>query len=185
MSYQEMIDKIKPEMDKIIDFLDRELSKIRTGTASSSLIEDISVDCFGQKMPLKQLAAISVPEPRQIFIQPWDESYIPDIEKALERESIGASPVVDRKNIRLSMPPVSEEYRKSLAKVLADKKENARQTVRRWRDEAWKEIQEAFRKGDITEDDKFKGKDKLQELVDDYNEKIEDKVSKKEKEIGL
>jgi ribosome recycling factor len=185
MSYQESIEKIKPEMDKIIDFLDRELSKIRTGTASSSLVEDVVVDCFGQDLPLKQLAAISTPEPRQILIQPWDDSYIPGIEKALERESIGVSPIVDGKIIRLSMPPMSEEYRKNLAKVISDKKENARQTVRRWRDEAWKDIQDSEKKGEITEDDKFKGKDKLQELVDEYNEKIENKVNKKEKEIGL
>jgi ribosome recycling factor len=83
------------------------------------------------------------------------------------------------------MPPMSEEYRKNLAKVISDKKENARQTVRRWRDEAWKDIQDSEKKGEITEDDKFKGKDKLQELVDEYNEKIENKVNKKEKEIGL
>jgi ribosome recycling factor len=185
MSYHNIINETKPEMDKVISFLDRELAKIRTGTASAALIEDITADCFGQKLPLKQLAAISVPEPRQIIIQPWDESYIPGIEKALERESIGTSPVVDKNIIRLNLPPVSEEYRKNLAKILSDKKENARQTIRHWRNEAWKNIQEAFDAGEVTEDDKYKGKDKLQELVDGYNEKIEEKVSKKEKEIGL
>lgn len=85
MSYKEIIDKIKPELDKVIIFLERELQKIRTGRATPSLVEDIIVECFGQKFPLKQLAAISVPEPKQILIQPWDKSYIEGIISALEK----------------------------------------------------------------------------------------------------
>jgi len=183
MEYKEIIEKIKPELDKVLEFLDRELAKIRAGRVSVSLIEDISVDCFGQKMVLKQLAAISTPEPRQILIQPWDDSYVEAIEKALERGNIGASPVVDGKTIRLSLPPLNEETRKNLIRVLAEKKENARQTIRHWREEAWKEIQERFKEGELTEDAKFKGKDKLQELVDEYNKKIDEKTEKKRKEI--
>jgi len=185
MSYQEIIDKIKPELEKVVDFLNRELDKLRTSGASVSLIEDISVDCFGQKMPLKQLAAISLPEPRQILIQPWDDSYIESIQKALEKSNVGISPIVDKNSIRLSMPPLSEEYRQNLSKVLAEKKENARKTIRHWREEAWREIQEKFKAGDISEDNKYKGKDKLQELIDEYNEKVEEKVEKKKKEIEL
>lgn len=185
MDYKEIIDKIKPELDKVIDFLDRELAKIRTSGASISLIEDVMVDCFGQKMPLKQLAAISLPGPRQILIQPWDDSYIESIQKALEKASLGVSPIVDKNLIRLSLPPLSEEYRQNLVKILSEKKENARKTIRHWREEAWKEIQERFKAGEISEDNKYKGKDKLQELIDEYNEKVEEKVEKKNKEIEL
>jgi len=183
MEYQETIDKIKPEMEKVVGFLERELGKIRTSGASVSLIEDIIVDCFGQKMPLKQLSAISIPEPRQIIIQPWDDSYIESIQKAIENAGLGVNPVADKKIIRISLPPLSEEYRQSLIKILSEKKENARKTVRHWREEAWKELQEKFRAGEISEDNKYKGKDKLQELVDKYNEKIEERVEKKKKEV--
>lgn len=185
MSYLEIIEKIKPELDKVISFLERELAKIRTGGASVSLIEDIKVDCFGQQMLLKQLASISVPESRVIVIQPWDSSYIDSIQKAIERSNIGVNPVVDQKIIRLVLPPLTEEYRKNLAKILSEKKENARKTIRHWREEAWKEIQEKFRKGEISEDEKYRGKDKLQEVIDNYNKKIEEKVEKKQKEISL
>ena len=185
MEYKEIIDKIKPELDKVIDFLDRELAKVRTGGASISLIEDVMVDCFGQKMPLKQLAAISLPEPRQILVQPWDDSYIESIERALEKANVGANPIVDKNLIRLSLPPLSEEFRQQLIKVIAEKKENARQTIRHWREEAWKNIQDGFKAGEISEDNKYKGKDKLQELIDEYNEKVEERTEKKKKEVEV
>ena len=183
MTYQEIIDQIKPELEKVINFLEREVAKIRTGRASPSLIEDILVDCFGQKLPLKQLGAISCPNPRQIIIQPWDKSYIEAIEKAVSRSSLGMSPVVDKDVIRLSLPLLSEEHRKNLLKILSEKQEEAKKTIRRWREEAWDKIQEEFREGKIREDDKFRGKDKLQELIDEYNEKVEKIGERKEKEI--
>jgi len=183
-NYKEIINKIRPELDKVIAFLDRELQKIRTGRASPSLVEDIVVECFGQKFPLKQLSAISVPEPKQILIQPWDKSYIEGIIKALEQTGIGANPIVDKDAIRISLPPLSEDYRKDLLRLISEKEEQARQTIRRWREEAWDEIQERFREGKIREDDKFRAKDELQELVDEYNEKIEKIGEKKRKEIS-
>lgn len=185
MDYKTIIDKIKPDMDKVVDFLDKELAKIRTSGASISLVEDISVDCFGQKMSLKQLAAISLPEPRQIVIQPWDNSYIEAVQSAIEKARLGVNPIADKNLIRIFFPPLSEEYRCDLMKILSEKKENARQTIRHWREEAWKEIQQKERSGELSEDDKYKGKDKLQELVDVYNEKIEAKAEKKRKEIEL
>ena len=170
-------------MDKVVNFLDRELAKFRTGRASPSLVEDIVVECFGQKFPLKQLSAISIPEPRQILIQPWDRSYIEGIVKALSETGIGANPVVDKEAIRINLPPLSGDYRKSLLHLISEKQEEARRTIRKWREEAWDEIQERFREGKIREDDKFRAKDELQELVDEYNEKIEKMGEKKGKEI--
>jgi ribosome recycling factor len=146
-------------------------------------VEDIVVDCFNQKFPLKQLAAISTPDSRQILIQPWDRSYIEGIVSALEKTGIGSNPVVDKDAIRIVLPPLTQEYRQNLVRTLSEKKEQARQTVRRWRDKAWNEIQESFREGKIREDDKFRGKNELQKLVDEYNEKIEDMVERKKKEI--
>ena len=181
--YQDIINKIRPELDKVISFLDRELARIRTSRATPSLVEDVIVDCFGQKFPLKQLAAISTPEPKQILIQPWDRSYFEGIIQALEKTGIGASPLVDKDAIRINLPPLTEEYRKDLLRILSEKQEEARKTIRHWRDQIWKEIQEGAREGKIREDDKFRGKDELQELVDEYNEKIEKTGEGKKKEI--
>ncbi|MDD2696717.1 MAG: ribosome recycling factor [Candidatus Pacebacteria bacterium] len=181
--YKEILDKIKPELDKVVGFFDKELAKIRTSRATPSLVEDVVADCFGQKFPLKQLAAISVPEPRQILIQPWDRSYIEGIVQALGKTGVGASPVVDKDVIRINLPSLSEEYRKNLIRIISEKQEEARKTIRRWREEAWEEIQEKTKTGEIREDDKFRAKDELQKLVDDYNKKIEDVGEKKKKEV--
>ena len=182
--HKEIIDKIKPELEKVINYLERELSKIRTSRATPSLVEDVVVDCFGQKFPLKQLAAISTPEAKQILIQPWDKSYIAGIVSALEKTGVGASPVVDKDVIRIMLPPLNEEYRKSLSRLISDKQEEARKTVRKWREEAWEEVQEATKGGKVREDDKFRAKDELQDLVEEYNKKIEDLGEGKKKEVS-
>lgn len=183
MEHKEIIEKIKPEMEKTISFLEKEFAKIRTGRASISLVEDIIVDCFGQKFPLKQLAAISSPEPKQIVIQPWDKSYIESIEKAISKSSLGTSPVVDKDILRINLPPLSDDYRKTLVRILSEKQEEARKTIRHWRGEAWEEVQEKTKTGEIREDDKFRAKDELQKLVDEYNKKIEEMGERKKKEI--
>ena len=181
--YKEIIKKIKPEMEKVITFLEKETAGIRTGRANPSLVENIVVDCFGQKFPLKQLAAISSPGPKEIVIQPWDKSYIESIEKAISQSTLSASPVVDKDVIRIILPSLSEEYRKNLLRLLSEKQEEARKTIRRWREEAWGEIQEKTRKGEIREDDKFRSKSELQDLVDEYNKKIKETGERKKREI--
>ncbi len=183
--YQEIIDKIKPELDKTINFLEKELAKIRANRASISLVEDIEVECFDQKFKLKELAAISIPKPREIVIQPWDKSYLEYIEKAIARTSSGISPVIDGELIRISLPPLSGEYRESLLIIISQKKEETKQTVRKWRGEVWSEIQKLTQEGKIRKDDKFRAKDKLQELIDDYNEKIEKLAENKKKEVSI
>lgn len=183
INYKEIINKIKPEIEKAVSFLDRELAKIRTSRANPSLVEDVIVDCFGQKFPLKQLAAISTPGPKQILIQPWDKSYMEGIVAALERTGVGANPIVDKDIIRITLPPLTEEYRKNLLRIISEKQEETRKTIRHWRDEVWKEIQEGEKEGKVREDDKFRGKDELQKMVDEYNEKIEKMGEGKKKEI--
>ncbi len=181
--YKEIINRIKPEMDKVINFLEKELQKIRTSRVSPSLVEDIVVDCFGQNFPLKQLATISVSGPREIVIQPWDKSYLESIEKAISLSSTIASPVVDKEVVRLTFPSLTEEYRKNLSRFISEKQEEARKTIRHWREDAWKEIQQKQRDGEIPEDDKYRGKDELQDLVDEHNKKIEEMGERKKKEI--
>jgi len=180
---KEIIKNIKPELDKVVAFLDRELAKIRTGRASVSLVEDLTVDCYGGKTPLKQLSSISASGPRTLRIQPWDHSILLNIEKAILESNLGINPIVEKDLIRLSLPSPSEEYRKNLLRVLNEKLEAARLTIRRWREEAWRQVQEGFRQGKIREDDKFRAKDELQELIDGYNKKIEEIGKRKKKEI--
>lgn len=183
MSYQEIIKSIKPELDKVLAFFEGELNKIRTGRANPALVENVVVDCFGQKFPLKQLAAISIPEPKTIVIQPWDKSYFEGIVSALESTGVGVNPIVDRDVIRITLPSLSEDYRKSLQKIISEKQEQARQTIRKWRERAWDEIQAKSKSGEIREDDKFRGKDDLQKEIDNYIKKIEDLGDKKKKEV--
>ncbi len=181
--YKEIINKIRPECDKVIEFFKKELAKIRTGMASPSLVEDVVVEAFGQKMPLKQLASISIAERKQIVIQPWDRSYLEPIEKALFRAELGTGPVVDKDLIRVNLPPLTQEYRETLAKLILEKSEQTRQTIRKWREDAWSQIQKGVKEGTLREDDKFKGKDELQKLIDEYQKKIDEIVSKKTNEV--
>ena len=183
MLYKEFIDKTKPEFEKAFKFLEGELTKIRTSRSSPALVEYIQVNYLNDKFSLKQLAAISCPLPNQIIIQPWDNSYIESIEKAILQSGLGMSSAVDKNVIRLSLPLLTEEYRNNLIKILNVKAEETHQTMRRLRDEVWSKIQVAQKEKQITEDDKFKGKDGLQKLIDEYGKKVKELVDKKEKEL--
>jgi len=181
--YKEIIDNIKPDLDKTIEYLKGELNKLRVGRATPMMVEDLEIECYGQEMPLKQLANISTPQPRLIVIQPWDKSILENLEKGISQSSLGLVPIVDGEVIRINIPPLSEERRKELTKILSEKVEEARISIRHKREEAWKEIQEQEKAGEIREDDKFRGKDELQKVIDEYNEKVEEMRKKKEEEI--
>lgn len=183
MAYKEIIEKSKEEFEKVFKFLEEEMAKIRTSRANPSLVEDIEVTAFNSKFPLKQLGAISSSSTNQITIQPWDTSYIEPIEKAISQSGLGMSLTVDKNTIRLSLPQLTEEYRQALSKTLGEKAEAARQTIRRAREDAWNKIQAAQKAKEISEDDKFRGKDDLQKVVDEYNEKVKNLVEKKKQEI--
>jgi len=181
--YKEIINKIKPGLEKTINYLKEEMATLQAGRATPSLLENLEIEAYDQKMPLKQLAAIQSPEPRLIIVRPWDKSIIPIIEKAISQSKLGLSPVVDDDSIRLQIPPLSEERRKELAKILQEKVEECRISIRRQREEAWRQIQDLEQGKEITEDDKFRGKDELQKIVDEYNQKIDEMKKKKEEEI--
>lgn len=181
--YQELINQTKPSLDKTIEYLRSGLASLQVGRATSALVEDLEVDAYDQKTPLKQLAAIQVSDPREILVRPWDKSVIRNIEWAIRQSKLGLSPVVEEDFIRLKIPALSEERRKELAKILQEKLEECKISIRRQRGEIWETIQTMEQNKEITKDDKFKAKDKLQELVDDYNKKIEEIGKKKEEEI--
>ncbi len=183
MNYKDIFKKYQPEFEKSIAFFKAELAKIRAGLASPSLVDSLIVDYMGTKLPMKQIGSISCPEPRQILIQPWDKSCLESIERAVRDADLGLSPVVDKDCVRINMPIMTEEFRLEMKKNISEKKEQCRQTVRRWREECWREVEVKFKAKEITEDDKFRAKDELQKIVDDANKKIEDAASQKEREI--
>jgi ribosome recycling factor len=181
--YRELIENKKADLSKTIEYFREETGKIRTGRANPAIVEHLMVDYYGAKSPLKQVASINVPEPRLITIQPWDKDSLVSIEAAIRESDLGLNPANDGQVIRLNIPPLTEERRSELVKVLNQRTEDAKIAVRNIREEIWKDIQNSEKEGKISEDDKFKGKDKLQEAIDEYNKKIEEIREKKEKEI--
>jgi len=181
--YQQLIDDRGKDFDNALAHLEEELKKLRTGRAHLSLIEDLSVDYYGNPTPLKQVANISIPESRQFLIQPWDKEALPSIEAALKDADRGFNPSNEGETLRITLPPMTEENRIDIVKVLNQKSEECRVSVRTVREEIWREIQDAQKNGDIAEDEKFAGKDALQKRVDEYNASIEELRKKKEEEV--
>lgn len=183
MTYQEMIDNLKPELEKAVEEFRAETLKLRSGRLSPGLVEDVEADCFGSLLPLKQLGAISSVSSRELLVQLWDKSYVEGVLSALEKAELGLSVRIDGEKLYLTSPPLSEEARSNLINVLNKKKEETFQHLRHLRDKAWRAIQDGFASGQIREDDKYKGKDKLDELTREKKEKMEEMVKNKEKEI--
>jgi len=180
---EQIISKIKPPMEKAIERLKEEVGKLRTGRANPAMVEGLMIDYYGAKSPLKQVASITIPEPRLIVISPWNKDNLVDIEKAINEAGLGFNPTNDGQAIRIIIPPLNEERRADIVKVLGKYAEVSRVSIRQAREEAWDEIQEQVKSGKLGEDDKFRGKDELQKMVDEYNGKIEELRKKKEKEI--
>ena len=183
MDYQEILTKIKPEFEKVINYLKGEFTKIRTSRPSASLIESVEVDVFGKKFQLKSLGQISPSGSQDLLIQPWDSSYLEPIEKSLFKSPLQISPIMEKDQLRIRFPPLSKQTRQNLVIFLSQKTEEAKKTIRHWRGKAWKEIQDNFTEGEISQDNKYRAKDKLQDMVDEYNKKIKEMKDKKEKEI--
>lgn len=181
--YKEVIDKKREELDASLMHFQEEVKKIRTGRANGEVFENLMVDYYGNKTPLKQVAGVTVPEARLVVIQPWDIDSLANIEAAIKMSDLNANPNNDGKVIRINIPPLNEERRKEIVKLLNQKAEEARIAVRNMREEAGQEIGKLEKDGKITEDDKYAGKERLQEMVNEFNEKIEELREKKEKEI--
>ncbi|MBI2574145.1 MAG: ribosome recycling factor [Candidatus Wildermuthbacteria bacterium] len=182
---KEIIQSARTEFGKAFDFFAKELLKLRTGQANPAMVEDVPVESYGTTMPLKQLAGISCPERHQILIQPWDRGSLEAIAKALQKTNLGTSPIVDKDSVRITLPPLTNEFRVTIAKMLSEKAEQTRQVMRKERDLAWDKAQTLTKEGKIREDDKFRAKDELQKLIDEYNKKIEELSEKKKREIEL
>ncbi len=170
-------------MTKTIEALKHELNRVRTGRASLSLLDGIRVDYYGTPTALSQMASLSIPESRLIVIQPWDTSVIKEIEKALLKSDLGLTPSSDGKVVRIAIPPLTEERRKQLVKVVYKISEDHKVAVRNIRRDA-NEMLKSFKKdGEISEDEAFKAQDEIQKITDEFIKRIDETIKGKEKEI--
>jgi ribosome recycling factor len=177
--YQETEDR----MEKAINALVQELNTIRTGRANPSLVELLPIEYYGTQTSLQELASISVPESRSLLIRPYDPSSLKNIEKAILKSDLGLTPNNDGENIRLVLPTPTEERRLDLVKIVGVKAEEARISVRNIRRDIIRDLREYEDEKMITEDDQHRGEDKVQEITNDYIEKIDEICQRKEGEI--
>jgi ribosome recycling factor len=182
-----MIDEVLAEteerMKKSLAALKRELAGIRTGRATTALLDSVKVEAYGQTMPLNQVASISVPESRLLLVQPWDRSIVADVEKAIHKSDLGLVPNTDGNVIRLVIPPLTEERRQDLVKIVRKHAEESRVSVRNKRRDANDGLKKGQKDGAISEDQSHKAMDKVQELTDKYVAEIDATLEAKEKEI--
>jgi len=173
----------KEKMSKTLSVLKEELNTVRAGRANAALLDQISIDYYGTQTPLKNMANIQVPDPRTLTIIPFDPSTLKSIEKAIQVSNLGINPTNDGKNIRLVIPPLTEERRKDLTKLIKKMGEESKVAVRNLRRDANEAVKKAEKAGEITEDDEKKDLDEIQKLTDKCMKDIEEIVSNKEKEL--
>ncbi len=183
MPLNQIFKETQEKMKKAVEAVEHEFSSLRTGRASVALVDHIQVEAYGATMPLKQVAAIATPDARTILITPFDRNLIGVIEKAIMASNIGLTPNNDGKNIRLTIPQLTEERRKELVKVAKKMAEDGRVAVRNIRRHANEEIKKTEKMHEITEDDRKRAIDKIQELTDKFIEEIDKLLERKEKEI--
>jgi len=180
---EEILSELREKMTGTVDALKRDFKRIRTGRASAALLDNIKVDCYDTQMPIEQVASISVPESRLITIQPWDQSIIGEIEKSILKSELGLTPMNDGKIVRISIPPLTEERRKELAKLAKKMGEEGKVSIRNHRREANEMFRELKKEKEISEDELHKYSDRVQEITDEYIRKIDEITAQKEKEI--
>jgi ribosome recycling factor len=181
--HEEIKKKLRERMDKSIESLQEEFKKVRSGRANASLVEGLMVDYYGNRLPLKQLAGIAVPEPRLIVVQPWDKGALSEIEKAFHKSDLMLNPNNDGKVIRIAIPPLTEDRRKELVKVAKGKAEDARIAIRNIRRDGNDEVKNAEKESHISEDESKKVLEEIQKITDKYIDQINSIVELKETEI--
>ena len=173
----------KTELKKVGDFLGKEYSQLNIGRASPMVLDGVYVESYGSRVPLKNIASISIEDPKTLRVVPWDKSQIKDIEKSIAAANLGLSVATDDLGIRVIFPQLTTETRQSLVKVLKEKMEEQKITVRRERERIWQDVEAKEKEGKITEDERFKAKDELQKIIDEVNRTLEATYEKKQKEV--
>lgn len=180
---QELKKKTNERMNKAIEALRKEFASIRTGRASLALLDGITVDYYGTQTPLQQLASLSIPDSRQIAIQPWEQRIISEIDRTILKSDLGLTPVNDGKIIRINIPELTEERRKQLVKLVKKKAEEAKIAVRNIRRDSNDELKKKEKKDHISEDEVKKSHDEIQKITDSFINKVDEIMEHKEKEI--
>ena len=170
----------KQKLDKSIEHLKHNLANVRTGRATPALVENIKVECYGTQTPLTQLASVSTPDPKTVSLEPWDKNII---EKAIQSSDLGINPVIKGSTIHLNIPALTEERRQEMVKILHQKVEEAKISIRNIREELIKELKNEEKEGNISEDDLFAEQKEIQKTVDEYNDTVKQIQEKKEEEI--
>lgn len=179
----EILSDLRQKMNNTVEALKKEFQRLRTGRASTALLDGIRVHCYETQMPLEQVASLSAPESRLLTIKPWDQSIIGDIEKSILKSELGLTPMNDGKIIRISIPPLTEERRKSLAKLAKKMAEDGKISIRNHRREANDLFKELKNEKEISEDEMYKYQDEVQKVTDEFIERIDEITADKEKEI--
>lgn len=179
----EVLQETKERMGKSGKAFEKELSKVRTGRASQAILDGVNVDYYGTQTPLPQMATVSIPESRLITVKPWDISVINQVEKAILKANLGLTPSNDGKLIRISIPPLTEDRRKEIAKSVAKICEDYKVAIRNIRRDSNEMLKDLQKEGDISEDDSFKAQKHVQETTDDHIKMLDEIFAKKEKEI--
>ncbi len=175
----------KQDFENIVEHAEVDMGSVRTNRATPALVENIKVDVYGSKMPINQLANISIPEPRQLIVEAWDKNNLKEIEKAIQGEEMGLSVTNEGGQLRLSMPAMTDETRQKILKMLQEKVENSKVSLRSVRDKVKEEINKAEKEKEISEDEKYSLLEKLDEMTREYAKKIDELGEKKENEIKL
>jgi len=179
----EVLKETRRKMDKVLEAMARDLSRVRTGRASVAILEGIKVECYDTSMPLSQVASLAAPESRLLTVQPWDSAVLGDIERAILKSDLGLNPVNDGKIIRLPIPALTTERRKELVKMVKRMEEEAKVAVRNVRREANEDFKEMKKEKILSEDEAHRGQDEVQKVTDEYVKKVEAQSAEKEKEI--
>jgi len=183
MTQQAVQKDLETRMQAAVDVLTREFASVRTGRANAALVDGVRVEAYGNMTPLNQVASVSVPDPRTILIQPWDATQLKEIEKGIVKSDLGLSPSNDGKVIRLTMPTLTEERRKQLAKSVGKFAEDARVAIRSVRREANDKMKGLAKEKKISEDEERRGHDQIQKTTDRFTAKIDELTTKKEQEV--
>ena len=180
---KDVIDKSRTGMEKAIDALKKDFTKVRTGRASVALLDDVKVDYYGTPTPLNQVGTLAVPEPRLITIQPWEKKLIPEIERAIFKSDLGLNPTSDGALVRIVIPPLTEERRKEMVKLVKRMGEETKIVLRNVRRDANDGLKKMEKNKEISEDDLKRGEKEIQDLTDQYVKKVDEVVTVKEKEV--
>ncbi len=181
--YEDIIGKTRSGMEKAIEVLKKDFSKVRTGRASVALFDDIRVDYYGTPTPLNQVASLAVPEPRLITVQPWEKRLIPEIEKAILKSDLGLNPTSDGQLVRIAIPPLTEERRKEMVKLVKRMGEETKIAIRNSRRDGNEALKKLEKNKEISEDELKRGEKEIQDLTDQFVKKTDDVVAQKEKEV--